>query len=152
MSREGKIRGACLEIAVIINDWRAEILGGMETALMLWEKCCIPSVLHGAGTWVEMNSSTEKRLNSIQSWFVRFIYQVGQGSPVSALLWDNFLLDMGLRVYIEILMFVFHLRSLDSDSLAWRTYTEQKEKKLARIISGDYKDLSRVKNRRLQYN
>ena len=47
ISREGKIRGACLEIAVIINDWRAERLGGMETALMLWERCCIPSMLHG---------------------------------------------------------------------------------------------------------
>ena len=93
-AREGKIRGACLEIAVIVNDWRAQMLGGMETALMLWEKCCIPSMLHGAGTWVEMNQSTEKRLNTIQSWFVRLIYQVGQGSPVSALLWDNFLLDI----------------------------------------------------------
>ena len=35
ISREGKIRGACLEIAVIINYWKAERLGGMETALML---------------------------------------------------------------------------------------------------------------------
>ena len=130
ISREGKIRGACLEIAVIIIDWRAQILGGIETALMLLERCCIPSILHGAGTWVDMNASTEKRLNSIQSWFVRLVYQVGQGSPVSALMWDNFLLDMGLRVNIEKCMFVFHPRSLDSDSLARRTYTEQKEQNL----------------------
>ena len=128
ISREGKIRGACLEIAVIIIDWRAQILGGIETALMLLERCCIPSILHGAGTWVDMNASTEKRLNSIQSWFVRLVYQVGQGSPVSALLWDNLLLDMGLRVHIEKLMFVFHLRSFDSDSLARRTYTGQKNR------------------------
>ena len=67
-----------------------QTVGGMETALVLWERCCIPSMLHGAGTWVEMNQSKEKRLNSIQSRFVRLIYQVGQGSPVSALLWDNF--------------------------------------------------------------
>ena len=127
ISREGKIRGACLEIAVIVNDWRAERLGGMETALMLWERCCIPSMLHGAGTWIEMNPVTEKRLNSKQSWFVRLIYQIGQGSPVSALLWDNFLLDMGLRVWVEKVMFVYHLRSLDKDSLAKRTYMQQKE-------------------------
>ena len=51
-AKEGKIRGACLEIAVIVNDWRARVVGGMETALMLWETCCIPSMMHGAGTWV----------------------------------------------------------------------------------------------------
>ena len=36
ISREGKIRGASLKIALIVNDWRAERIGGMETALMLW--------------------------------------------------------------------------------------------------------------------
>ena len=35
--REGKIRGACLEIGQIINDWRSQAVGGMDTALLLWE-------------------------------------------------------------------------------------------------------------------
>ena len=99
-SREGKIRGACLEIALIINDWRAQSLGGMETALMLWETCCVPSMLHGAGTWVEMNTNTEKRLNTLQCWFVCLVLQIGQGSLVSGLLWDTALLDSGLWVWI----------------------------------------------------
>ena len=30
-AREGKIRGACLEIAQIINDWRSHVTGGMGT-------------------------------------------------------------------------------------------------------------------------
>ena len=55
---EGKIRGACLEIGIIINDLRAQDLGGMETALMLWGTCCVPSFLHGAGTWLEINKPT----------------------------------------------------------------------------------------------
>ena len=53
----GKIRGASLEIALVVNDWRARQVGGMETALLLWESCCIPSLLHGAGTWVEISKS-----------------------------------------------------------------------------------------------
>ena len=59
--KEGKIRGACLEIGIIINDWRAQDLGGMETALMLLETCCVPSLLHGAGTYIyfkEMNNNS----------------------------------------------------------------------------------------------
>ena len=44
--KEGKVRGACLEIVKIITDWQARDLRGMETALMLWETCCVPSLLH----------------------------------------------------------------------------------------------------------
>ena len=36
-TKEGKIKGACLEIAIVVNDWRAQAVGGMETALMLRE-------------------------------------------------------------------------------------------------------------------
>ena len=80
------IRGAGLEIAIIFNDWRAGVTGGFETTLMLWEACCIPSLLHGAGTWVEMSKATEKQLNALQVWFLRLVLQIGSGSPVSGLL------------------------------------------------------------------
>ena len=53
-ARAGKIRGACLEVAQIVNDWRSQAVGGMETAFLLWESCCIPSFLHGAGTWTDI--------------------------------------------------------------------------------------------------
>ena len=94
---------------------------------MLWETCCIPSMVHGAGTWVEMNKSTEKRLNTLQCWFIRLILKIGLGSPVSGLLWDTALLDFGLRVWIEKIMLVIHIRSLDGNSLARNTYNQQKE-------------------------
>ena len=37
--------GACIEITQIVNDWRAKVVGGFETALLLWELCCVPSLL-----------------------------------------------------------------------------------------------------------
>ena len=66
--REGKIRGTCLEIAQVVNDWRSRVCGGMETALLLWEAVCIPSLLSGAGTWVNITEATEKKLNTLQCW------------------------------------------------------------------------------------
>ena len=125
--KEGKIRGACLEIVIIVNDWRAQAVGGFEIALMLWEKCCIPSLMHGAGTWVAMNATTEKQLNNLQNWFVRLIWRVGQGAPLAALLWDSQLLDMKLRVWQEKVLMVLHIRCLDNESLANRVYIQQKE-------------------------
>ena len=103
-------------------------MGGMTTALMLWEACCIPSMLHAAGTWVNISKATEDRLNALQFWFLRLALRIGQGSPVAALLWDTSLLDMSIRIYREKIMMVIHLRSLDETTLARRTYEEQKKK------------------------
>ena len=92
----------------IVNDWRTEAVGGMESALMLWEACCIPSLFHGSGSWMEIPSQTVHKLNFLQRWFVRLVLRVGLGTPVASLLWDFGLLDMRLRVWIEKLMFVSH--------------------------------------------
>ena len=126
--REGKIKAACREIANIVNDWRSRAVGGMEAALQLWEACCVPSLLHGAGTWVEMSTASEARLNKLQNWFVRLILQVGPGAPLAGLSWDARLLDMGLRVAREKLMLMLHIRRLDERTLANRIYKEQREK------------------------
>ena len=37
-----KLRGAALERAAIVEDWRSAAAGGMETALLLWEAAVCP--------------------------------------------------------------------------------------------------------------
>ena len=134
-AREGKIRGACLEIALIVNDWRSQAVGGMESALLLWEACCLPSLLHGAGTWMEISTKSEQRLNALQRWFVRLIYQVGPGAPIASLSWDMALLDMKLLVWREKLMLALHFRCLEMDALASRTYSEQETREWPGLFS-----------------
>jgi hypothetical protein len=124
-AREGKIKAACLEIAQIVIDWRLQVVGGMETALLLWEACCIPSYLSGAGTWVEISQQTENKLNAMQYWFIRLILQVGPGAPKASLLWDFGVMDMGLRVSIEKVMLAYHVINLEEETLAKRVYIEQ---------------------------
>ena len=102
----------------MVNDWRAKVVGGMETAILLWEACCVPSLLHGAGTWMEMSNDTERRLNTLQQWFLRLILQVGPGAPLASLYWETACLDMGLRVWREKVMLVLHIRSLGCETLA----------------------------------
>ena len=127
-AREGKIRGACLEIMAIVNDWRSRIEGGMETALLLWEVCCIPSLLHGAGTWMDISAASIKKLNQIQCWFLRLALQVGPGAARVSLLWDTACWDFQLRIYWEKILMVLHIRKLDKGSLAQLIYEEQKKK------------------------
>ena len=128
-AREDKILAACREIGQIISDWRAHLVGGMETALFLWESCCVPSLLNGAGTWTSISAATEKRLNAIQSTFLRLAFQTGPGSPLASMTWDSGVLNMSLRVWIEKIMLIFHIRSMDIKTLARRIYEEQKVQK-----------------------
>merc|ERR1719509_542175 len=126
-AREGKIKGAALEVLDIVNDWRARAAGGLEVAIMLWESCCIPSLLYGAGSWVNITAGSVARLNKLQNWFLRMALQVGQGAPLTALAWESGCLDMGLRVAIEKVMFVHHLKSLEEETLAKMIYNEQRQ-------------------------
>ena len=125
IAKEGKIRAAGLEIASIVEDWRSQAAGGMEVAILLWEACCVPSLLHGAATWLEVSKQTIKRLNSIQQWFLRLMLQVGPGTPLAALTWDTGMMDMEVRIWMEKLLLVLHLRSLNCNTLAGSIYREQ---------------------------
>ena len=89
----------------------------------------MPSLLHGAGTWTDISVATVKKINQIQSWFLRLVLQVGPGAPLASLSWDTSVLDMGLRVKKEKILMVLHLRSLQEDTLARQIYEEQKKNK-----------------------
>jgi hypothetical protein len=134
-AREGKIRGACLEIVQIVNDWRTQAVGGMETALVLWEACCIPSLLNGAGNWTGISTATEKKLNQLQNYFLRLALQVGPGTSLAALSWDTMALDMGLRVYKEKILLVLFIRNLQDHTLAKQIYNEQRLKKWPGLVT-----------------
>ena len=124
-AREAKVRGAAMEITSIVKDWRTRAVGGMETALILWEACIVPTLLHGAGTWTNMTARTVDKLNSLQMWFTRMVLEVGPGAPLAALRWDTGLVDMKLRIWKEKVLMIFHLRSLGENSLANQVYREQ---------------------------
>ena len=108
-----------------MNDYRSQIVGGMETAILLWEACCVPSLLNGAGTWVDISKATEKRLDQIHYWGLRLFLQTGPGTPLASLLWDFGFLNMAIRIKIEKILLIFHIRSLKEDTLAYRIYKEQ---------------------------
>ena len=132
--REGKIRAAGLEILAIVEDWRSKAAGGLETALVLWQACCLPSLLAGAATWVEISAASEKKLNSLQNWFLRLVLRVGPGAPLASLLWDTGMLDMGLHVWREKVMLMLHLRGLGEETLARQAYEEQKNNKWPGLV------------------
>ena len=79
------------------------------------------------GTWVDISTATIKSLNNLQRWFLRLVLQVPQGTPIASLTWETGTMEMGLRVKMEKLLLLLHIRSLDEDSLAQKIYEEQKQ-------------------------
>jgi hypothetical protein len=51
---------------------------------------------------------------------------VGPGCPVASLCWETAMLSMELRVWVEKLMLVLHIRNLGEGTLARIVYEEQK--------------------------
>ena len=79
-AREGKIRGACLEISQIVNDWRAKAAGGKQLYF-----CGKPV----ASLVYLMEQEHGQKLNQTQNWFLRLVFQIGKGAPLVSLLWDS---------------------------------------------------------------
>jgi hypothetical protein len=73
-----------------------------------------------------MTPAAVRWLEALQHWFVRLILRVGPGCPVASLRWETGLLSMELRVWIEKLMLVRHIRSLGVNTIASMVYNEQK--------------------------
>ena len=67
----------------------------------------------------------KKQLNKIQFWGLRLFLQTGPGTPLVSLLWDTTVLKMGLRVKIEKIQLIFHIRSLKKEAIAKKMYMEQ---------------------------
>ena len=63
----------------------------------------------------------------MQNWFLRLILRVGPGCPAASLRWETGILSMVHRVWLEKLLLVRHIRSLDTDTLARSIYEEQKK-------------------------
>ena len=69
----------------IVEDYRAQRVGGFLTALQLWESCVIPSLLYNSPCWVGMGREEEKALSECQDFFLRLALATGPGASKVAL-------------------------------------------------------------------
>ena len=74
--RKARIKGACYEAVAIIEDWRAQVVGGFQGALDLFEMAILPSLLYNAETWIGIRKETENELEDLQLFFLRLALRV----------------------------------------------------------------------------
>ena len=49
---------ATMEIRTILEDYRANVVAGANTGILLWEQAVIPMLLNSAGTWDQVSDAT----------------------------------------------------------------------------------------------
>ena len=124
--REAKVKGACYEAAAIIEDWRAQCVGGFQSALDLFQLAILPTLLYNSETWVELPREAEECLENLQLFFVRLVLRVPQGTPKVALRSETGLMSIKLRIYKRKCMLVHHIKNLGKKTLARQIYEEQR--------------------------
>ena len=124
-SREAKVKGACYEAAAIVEDWRAQVVGGFMSAIDLFELAIVPTLLYNAETWMDISKEAEERLENLQLFFLRLVLRVPVSTPKIALRTETGMMSMKIRIWKKKLMFGHHLQNLDKEALANQVWKEQ---------------------------
>ena len=124
-ARYGMTVAAIYEVAAIVQDFRMQSIGGLQTAIDLWELSIIPSLLNNSETWMEIADKAIQLLEELQNMFVRAILRVPISTPKPALKWETGLAPMEHRIMIRKLTFLNDLKHHDDSVLAKQLLKEQ---------------------------
>ena len=85
--RIGLTKKSIFEIRTIFDDMRSRMVGGIMTALLLWESCTLQFLLNNSSTWLEMKRKDVDKLVKLQNLFLNTTLGV-KNCPASFMLWE----------------------------------------------------------------
>ena len=118
MKRKGQFVTSIIETKAVIEDCRANIVGGITAGVDIWELAILPFLLNNCDTWTEISKSTTDELEDLQCMFYRYLLATPRTCPIPALLWETGGMLMEHRIAQKKLMFYYHLLHLPKTSLA----------------------------------
>ena len=74
------------EIRMIVEDVRADKIGGINVAFTIWEASVLPMLLYNGETWNPKEKT--KILRGIFDEFFRSIFRISSGCPQVAYYWE----------------------------------------------------------------
>ena len=81
MKRVGVAKKSIYDIRAIIEDKRAECLGGFNLALEIWSASVEPMLWTNAESWVNVQKKTMRVLDDLYSTLYRSLFRIGTGCP-----------------------------------------------------------------------
>ena len=115
----------------VSNDVRADAIGGMSVAFIIWEMAVTTMLLHNGGTWVSMKKRTVKELEKMQLKHLG----VGEGCPKALLYALTGTMAMVIGVLLLKLQFIYYVATLPRGSLLGDLYQAQYDEGYPGLVS-----------------
>ena len=109
---------AIFEVKGIIEDFQMPAIGVMMSALELWEKAMVPSLLSGEGTWLGATISEYEICDKIQDMFWRVMLEVPESCPKIALRAETRMIGMKHRVWQQKLLLLRRIQKQSMETLS----------------------------------
>ena len=114
--RYGRIFSSMMEVSAILDDFRIDTIGGMVAGLEIYELALLPSLLNNSDIWIDLTEESSSKLENLQNVMFRNLFGVPASTPIPLL--DVGCLKMKERIHKKKLNFLYHLRTMESESLA----------------------------------
>ena len=118
LKRKGSVITNIFETKAVIEDCRANSLGGLLVGIEIWELAILPQLLNNSETWTNVDKKTLEILENIQLTFYRNMFATPRTCPTPALLWETGGMLMEVRIDKKKLLFYYHVLNLPDNSLA----------------------------------
>ena len=130
------------EIRAIIEDSRANTVGGITVAFKLWNSWVLPMLLYCCEMWSQIPKRTLKKLEDLTNKFLKVILNVGRnGCPIPCLYWMTGMMFPINEILYRKMLFLHHLATLPESSLANEVYKIQSQQKLSNCMVSECLDV-----------
>ena len=133
--RYSRVYASIVETRAIVQDCRSQVVGGIVSGLEIWESAHIPSLLNNSENWVDISEKSIKKLDDLQNTLYRMLLAVPKTTPEPSLAWDLGGMKMKFRIIMKKLLFIHHLVSLESSSLAKQVLEKQDMHNLPGLVT-----------------
>ena len=122
-ARKGQVSAAIFEIKNVLEDCRADTIGGICAGIDIWEISVIPFLLNNSSVWGDIPKAAMDQLENLQNTFYRYLLATPVSTPIPALLWETGGLTMAHRVKMRKLLFYHHIVNLEDSAVANKVAT-----------------------------
>ena len=119
----------------MVDDVRANTLGGLSLSFLLWKASVLPMLLSGAECGVGVRKKTLNDLEKLQLKLLRVCLAVGKGTPKAHLYAQTGTWTISNQVVFLKLRFLHHVATLPIGSLARDVYQSKLEQELPGLVT-----------------
>ena len=89
----------------------------MVAGLEIYELALLPSLLNNSDIWIDLTEESATKLENLQNIMFRNLFGVPASTPIPLLRFDVGCLNMKERIHMKKLNFLYHLKTMESESL-----------------------------------